>query len=106
MGESKGGVSNPSQTEPATGRPTADPQHTIGERTEGKCGGENKQAQGKETMNNTGKCIAKAKDIPTLQIQAEGLRSHIQHMKDHALIGKTVGIWPSKKALLWWINVT
>ena len=27
-------------------------------------------------------------------------------MKYHALIGKFVGIWPSKKALLWWINVT
>ena len=27
-------------------------------------------------------------------------------MKYHSLVGKFVGIWPSEKSLLWWINVT
>ena len=27
-------------------------------------------------------------------------------MKERALIGKFVGIWPSKKTLTWWINTT
>ena len=52
----------------------------------------NKQKQGASTMKGTCKCIPKAREFPTLQIQVEGLRSHIQHMKDHALIGKFVEI--------------
>ena len=39
-------------------------------------------------------------------MKEEGFRSHLQHRRDHALIEKFVGIWPSEKALLWWINVT
>ena len=41
-----------------------------------------------------------------MQIHVEGIRAHIQHMKDHAFIGKFVGIWPSEKSIPWWINVT
>ena len=39
-------------------------------------------------------------------MKEEGFRSHLQHKRDHALIEKFVGIWPSEKYLLSWINVT
>ena len=67
---------------------------------------EKKQQQGSTPMAKTGKCTPKAKEIPTMQICTEGLRAHIQHVKDHALLGKFGGIWPSVKYFLWWINVT
>jgi len=34
------------------------------------------------------------------------INERIQYMKDHALIGKFIGIWPIEKALTRWINVT
>ena len=45
-------------------------------------------------------------EIPTMQVRPSKLRDHIQHMQDHALIGKFVGLQPSEKALVWWINST
>ena len=39
-------------------------------------------------------------------IKSDRLESHIQYMKDHALLAKFVGIWPLEKALVWWINNT
>lgn len=53
-----------------------------------------------------GKCVPKTKTVPAFQIQVDGLQERIEYMKDHALIGKFVGIWPSEKALNWWINKT
>ena len=57
-------------------------------------------------MQNIGKCIQKAKKIRTMLIHREFLRARIQHMKNVTFIGKFVGICPSEKYLLWWINVT
>jgi hypothetical protein len=51
-------------------------------------------------------CVQKTKEIPSLEIKSKGLWSHIQYVQNHDLIGKFVGIWPSKKSLIWWINVT
>lgn len=53
-----------------------------------------------------GQCLPKSNKIPTMIIKSEGLESHIQYMKDHALIAKFVGIWPPKRTLVWWINNT
>ena len=50
--------------------------------------------------------MLKASKILAFQIKSKGLRDRIKYMKDHAVIGKFVGIWPSEKALIWWINNT
>lgn len=51
-------------------------------------------------------CLPKTKAIPKLQIKSERFRDNVQYLKDHALIGKFVGIWPYKKNMVWWINNT
>jgi len=53
-----------------------------------------------------GQCLPKSSEISEMTIKLEGLASHIQYMKDHALITKFVGIWPPEKALVWWVNNT
>ena len=35
--------------------------------------------------------------VPKLQIHSDRAREDIQYMKDHALIGKFVGIWPANE---------
>ena len=65
----------------------------------------------KEETNNqgirrTGQCVSKSKTVPKLQIKSERVREDIQYMKERALIGKFVGIWPTEKTLVWWINTT
>ena len=37
-------------------------------------------------------------------VKSTTLRDKIQYMSDHALIGKFIGLQPSEKALIWWIN--
>jgi len=51
-----------------------------------------------------GQCIPKTAVLPSIALKPENLRKRIQYMKDHALIGKFIGIWPTEKALLWWIQ--
>jgi len=76
-GSGKGGV--------GSSKPTADVQREPGRR-------------------GPGHCIPKSSAIPSLALKSENLRRKIQHMKDHALIGKFIGIWPNEKALQWWIQ--
>ena len=73
--------------------------------------GEGTSGSSKETMTKgenrrAGKCFPKLKTIPKLQIKSDQIREDITYMKEHALIGKFVGIWPTKKTLVWWINTT
>ena len=65
----------------------------------------------KEETNNqgtrrTGQCVPKSKTVPKLHIKSEIVREDIQYMKEWDLIGKFVGIWPTKNTLVWWINTT
>ena len=53
-----------------------------------------------------GQCLPKSKTIPKLQIKSTRIREDINYMKERALIGKFVGIWPSEKTLTWLINTT
>ena len=53
-----------------------------------------------------GQCMPKAALIPSMVVRSSKLRDQIQFMLDHALIGKFIGMKPSKKALIWWINST
>ena len=55
-------------------------------------------------LQKLGQCLPKSSEILVMIINSEGLASHIQYMKDNALIAKFVGIWPVKKPLVWWIN--
>ena len=49
----------------------------------------------KKDPRKPGQCVTKSSSKPSIQIYLAGLRDHIQYMKDHALIGKFVGIWTS-----------
>jgi len=59
---------------------------------------------GKSGRREPGQCIPKMAVIPSLALQSENLRKRIQYMKDHALIAKFIGIWPTEKALIGWIQ--
>ena len=65
----------------------------------------------KEETNNQGtrriaQCVLKSKTVTRLQIKSERVREDIQYMKERALIGKSMGIWPTKNTLVRWINTT
>jgi len=48
-------------------------------------------------------CKPIAAEIPTIELPRKRINSQIQYMKDHALIGKFIGLWPIEKALHGWI---
>jgi len=62
------------------------------------------EPQSKQGQRIPGQCIPKSAEIPSLVLKSANLRGKIQYMKDHALIGKFIGIWPNEKALQWWIQ--
>ena len=68
--------------------------------------GTNKDVSAKGEARKLGQCVPKSKTVSKLQINSKRVREDIQYMKEHALIGKFVGIWPTKKTLVWWINTT
>jgi hypothetical protein len=49
-------------------------------------------------------CLAKMVENLRYEVTSPLVGDYIQYMKDHAVIGKFMGIWPSKKALLVWIK--
>ena len=49
-------------------------------------------------------CIPKAADRIKIDLPSHRINEHIQFMKDHALIGKFIGPWPTEKALQGWIK--
>ena len=46
-------------------------------------------------------CLPKVAAIPSMVVKSTTLRHKIQYMPDHALIGKFIGLQPSKKASIW-----
>ena len=44
--------------------------------------------------------------ILAIQVISGKVRERIELWKEKSLIGKFVGIWPSEKSLIWWINTT
>ena len=72
-------------------------------------GGEDKSNQepklgGQSTDQRPGQCLPKNYLIPSMHIGFTKLRDWIQYMQYQALIRKFVGIKPSEKSLVWWIN--
>ena len=53
-----------------------------------------------------GKLMPKSKTVPKIQIKSDRVREDIKYMKERALIGKFVGIFPTQKTLVWQINTT
>ena len=70
------------------------------------CSGTRKEETISQGTRRTGQCIPKSKTVPRLQIKSERVKEEIQYMKERELIGKFVGIWLTKKTLVWWINST
>ena len=68
--------------------------------------GSNKENKVNGLNIRAGKCFPKSKMIPKIQIKSDRIKEDITNMKEHALIGKFVGIWPMEKTLVWWINTT
>jgi hypothetical protein len=50
------------------------------------------------------KCIPQAPIAPKYVIKSARVGEHTQFMKDHALIGKNLGIWPLERDFMKWIN--
>jgi len=48
-------------------------------------------------------CKPIATDRPKIELPGEKIEARIQHMMDHVLIGKFIGLWPTEKALYSWI---
>jgi len=51
-----------------------------------------------------GKCIPQAPIMPRYVIKSTKIVEHTHFMRDHALIDKFLGLWPSKKDLARWIK--
>lgn len=49
-------------------------------------------------------CKLVAATMPTVDFPSHRINARIQYMRDHALIGKFIGIWPTERALSSWIN--
>ena len=74
----------------------------VGEGTSGT----DKDISPKEVNRRVGQCMPKSKTVPKLQIKSSRIREDINYMKERALVGKFVGIWPTKKTLMSRINTT
>jgi hypothetical protein len=58
------------------------------------------------TMTSGTSCfIQKMKKNPTYKITFMRIRDYVQHMQYHAIRGKFMGIWPTEKALIGWIDI-
>jgi hypothetical protein len=51
-----------------------------------------------------GKCIPQTPTTPKYVIKSARVGEHTQFMRDHALIGKFLGLWPSERDLARWIK--
>ena len=51
-----------------------------------------------------GKCIPQLEKSPRYIISSTRVGEHTQFMKEHALIGKFLGLWPTKRDLNKWIK--
>lgn len=49
-------------------------------------------------------CHARTSETPRYEVTSSHIGNYIQNMKDHSLIGKFMGICPSKRALMGWVS--
>jgi len=55
----------------------------------------------KVTLNT---CKPIAAERPRIELPSHRINGRIQYMRDHALIGKFIGFWPTERALNGWIS--
>jgi len=71
---------------------------------------DNRQQKGKEidagdrNKASSSTCKPVAAHRPRVDFPSERINARIQYMRDHALIGKFIGTWPTERALRSWIN--
>jgi hypothetical protein len=51
-----------------------------------------------------GKCIPQAPQAPKYVVSSPRIEVQKQYMRDHALVGKFLGLWPSERDLIKWIQ--
>jgi hypothetical protein len=51
-----------------------------------------------------GKCIPQAPQAPKYIIRSPRIEEQKQYMRDYALVGKFLGLWPSERDLIKWIQ--
>ena len=70
------------------------------------CSGTRKEEATNQDARRIGQCVPKSKMVPRLHTTSDRVREEIQYMKERALIGKFVGIWPTENMLVGWIKST
>jgi len=70
---------------------------------------ENIPPQGKEEPTDNLKissstCRPVAKERPRIELPRDKIEKRIEYMRDHAIIGKFIGFWPTERALHGWIE--
>ena len=51
-----------------------------------------------------GKCIPQAPQAPKYVISSPRIEEQKQFMRDYALVGKFLGLWPSERDMIRWIQ--
>ena len=62
-----------------------------------------KVGENEEKPKMTSKTCKPVAERPKIELPSQRINTQIQYMKDHALIGKFIGFWPTEKALQGWI---
>ena len=60
-------------------------------------------ASSSQTRVSSATCIPKSTERTKIDLPSHRINDRIQYMRDHALIGKFLGLWPTEKALQGWI---
>ncbi len=63
----------------------------------------NSEANNRKTVSSS-TCKPVAANRPKVFFPSERINARIQYMRDHALIGNFIGIWPTERALRAWIS--
>ena len=64
---------------------------------------EETEKPGEQPQITSSTCRPAAKVRPRIELPGDKIDERIQFMKDHALIGKFIGFWPTERALYGWI---
>jgi len=49
-------------------------------------------------------CYARTSETSRYEVTSSNIGKYIQNIKDHALIEKIMGVWPSEKSLMGWVS--
>lgn len=92
-GNQQGPEVNPNEYQANNDRSTEETQNT-----------KDNQAPHDNPKVSSSTCKPVAAHRPEVELPSHRINARIQYMRDHALIGKFIRFWPTKKALRSWIN--